>query len=103
MNGLDLHDRTKALADELEKAPKLALAWALATATLTSARVLLAADKPAAADEEAARMKEHVSEYTGIARSVYARRRYDRLIKELDNPGKKRRKKKRRAKRGRRS
>lgn len=107
MNGLELHKRIETLTYELEKYPKLSLAHVLVVEILTKAAYGITYSgrgdtAEARCDIAAADLKEQLREMSRITRGVYANRRLERLMKQLDDPKpkRKRQRKKRRTRRG---
>ena len=96
MNGLDLYERTKLLADRLEKMPRFTLAFLLSQHVLFQALERHADDASVEAlmDSLAAKAVEECLQLNKTARMRSASRRMNRLLAQLQNPTPKRRRRK---------
>lgn len=83
MNGLELHNEIMRFTQELEKAPRWALAYALASSAIYS-RLPFAPDAEAAIAAARLEILPHVEEACKTARIVAHGRRMERLIKKMN-------------------
>lgn len=101
MNGLELSDRIREVATDIERFSKVALAATLARYVLISHELYVdGLPDQEAVEAEVAKLRKELKEASDIARRVYACRRADRLITQLENPDPKPKRKRRRKKRG---
>lgn len=83
MNGLELHNEIQKLTAELEKAPRWALAYALASSSIYS-KLPFSPDAETAIAAARLEILPHVEEACKTARIVAHGRRMERLIKKID-------------------
>lgn len=83
MNGLELHEEIMKLTAELEKAPRWALAYALASSSIYS-RMQFAPSAEVAISAARCEILPHVQEACKTARIVAHGRRMERLIQKID-------------------